>query len=965
MRKILPAIILSLFIALFSSAQNSAPDYRILLKSGTIMPESNPAELLNIKVPAEALVCSNRFFRIIQFYEIPAASVREELKSAGVELLDYLPNMAWFAAFNRDFNREALTGKGIRSVMAIEPVYKLDLSLSKGEYPGHALRSENRIALDVSYYSGLDPEAVSSSLVSAGAVIAGHEGFGKVFRVEVPVSGIMQIAALPCLFFLEPVAPEPTPENYTGRTLHHTNAIATDFLTGRHYDGTGVNMMLQDDGVIGPHIDYQGRIGAQYLTNNNGDHGDHCAGILMAAGNKDPKGRGNAFGATLWVYSVSPNYPGFSAIPTVYNSLGIRVTSCSYGDGCNAGYTSLSRTLDQQIRNFPGLMHVFSAGNSGGSDCGYGAGPGWGNITGGHKQGKNVIAVANLNSQDIADNSSSRGPATDGRVKPDIGAKGSDVYSTIDPNDYDIKSGTSMACPGVAGSLAQLIQGYRSLNSGNDPRSGLLKGIVLNTAEDLGNPGPDFIFGWGRINALRAIKVIEENRYDSGLLTQGGTLNHTIAVPPGTAQLRVMAYWTDYEGTPNSTMALVNNINITLTDPASAVWQPWVLNSYPDPDSLNKPAARGTDNLNNMEQVTIDNPAAGSYTLTVTGATIPQGPQTYYVIYEFIPEGVVLTYPIGGESLVPGETELIRWDAFGNSGTFTLSWSADNGQNWTEISSTITGGSRTFTWTVPPSITGQALIKVARNGKESQSEAPFSIIGVPCNVLVDWECGDTLHVSWSPVPGASAYEVFKLGNKYMDPAGVTTGTSMIIDSLSATTSTWLSVRALGADGATGRRTIAIEKTRGNFNCHPVDLMMAAAPTAEWGVFQTSLAAGQVKVPVTIRNFGSKPVTNPEVKYKIDNGPVHAGTYTGTILPDSSVSFVFAETMDLSATGTYVFKTWTECPGDLNHTNDSLIYPLEVIDATALVPAYAQTFESWTKCSTAPVCELYSCPLEEG
>ncbi len=143
--------------------------------------------------------------------------------------------------------------------------------------------------------------------------------------------------------------------------------------------------MLQDDGVIGPHLDYKGRIGAQFLTNNDGDHGDHCAGIIFGAGNKDPKAKGNAFGADLYVYSFSPNYPGFAAIPTVYNSLGIRVTSASYGQGCNEGYNSLTRTLDQQVRTFPSLMHVFSAGNSGTENCGYGAGAGWGNITGGHK----------------------------------------------------------------------------------------------------------------------------------------------------------------------------------------------------------------------------------------------------------------------------------------------------------------------------------------------------------------------------------------------------------------------------------------------------------------------------------------------------------------------------------------------------------------------------------------------------
>ena len=63
-------------------------------------------------------------------------------------------------------------------------------------------------------------------------------------------------------------------------------------------------------------------------------------------------------------------------------------------------------------------MQTFSAGNSNNQDCGYGAGNQWGNITGGHKIGKNVIATANLNENDGIIGSSSRGPASDGRIKP-------------------------------------------------------------------------------------------------------------------------------------------------------------------------------------------------------------------------------------------------------------------------------------------------------------------------------------------------------------------------------------------------------------------------------------------------------------------------------------------------------------------------------------------------------------------
>ena len=946
-------------------ARETVVDYSILLKNVTLVPVPNADEYFASFANQGERFSQGQIFKIVQFFETPGQADKVMLKNAGIELLDYLPNLAYFAALKSDLNTDAIVIHKIRSIVDVEPDFKLAPALFNENYPGYAIQGDGKIRLMVSYYPNLDPSQVIASLAGEGFKVESRDDFGKFAGLVAPISDIRRIAALPYVVFIEPGIPEPEPENYTGRTLHHTNVIASDYGAGRHYDGANVNVMLQDDGIIGPHVDYRGRIGAQFLTNNGGNHGDHCAGIIMGGGNIDSRAKGNAFGATLYVYSVNPSYPGFTAIPTVYSSLGIRVTSASYGDGCNTGYTSLTRTLDQQVRTYPSLLHVFSAGNSGTENCGYGAGSGWGNITGGHKVGKNVIAVANLDYQDNLAGSSSRGPAHDGRIKPDLAAKGTDVYSTIDPNTYALKSGTSMACPGTAGTLAQLIQAYRELNNGNDPMAGLLKAIMLNTAEDLGNPGPDFKHGWGRLNAMRAVQVIEEQRFDSGSITQGGSLGHTIQVPANTAQLRVMVYWTDYQASVNATVALVNDLNITLTDPSSAIWQPWVLSHYPHPDSLNKPAIRGVDARNNMEQVTIDNPAAGTYDLSVQGFNIPQGPQTYYVVYEFIPDAVILTYPIGGEALAPGENETIRWDAFGAGEIFTIEYSPDNGQNWDTIATNITGTTRFYNWAVPNQVTSAAMLRITRGGSVSQCEEPFSIMGVPCNVKVDWACTNTIHLSWEPVIGATSYKVFKLGEKYMDSVGITSNTSYIVDDTTTVGSTWLSVQALSESGAGGRRAVAVQKLQGLLNCNPVDAMMLSVPVAEWGVYQSVMNLNEVSVPIVVRNFGTEPITNPILHFQVDNGPVFIETYNGTIAPDSVLKYTFTEKIDISGTGTYMMTSWIDAPGDLNFSNDTLQIPIEVIEGSTMHIGSLQTFDNWTKCLSAPICEAYSCVLQDG
>jgi len=947
-------------------AQPQANDYALYFKAGTVVPEANTEAFLSSYSSANETLFEGQFFKIIQFYEVPSGELKNTLKEAGVTLLTYLPKNSYFAAFRPDFNAGGLKDAGIRSIEFIDVSYKISLDLYEGNYPDHAILANGSINLVISYYPNLDPGQVAGALQAKGLPVIQREDFGHYINTVVPQDQIREIAALPFIVFMEPVYPEPEPENSTGRTLHRSNAIATDYGAGRHFDGTGVIVELQDDGIIGPHIDYQGRILAQFLGNNSGNHGDHCAGIIMGAGNVDPLGRGNAYGADLYVYGASPNYPGFTNIPVDYGTLGVRITSTSYSNGCNAGYTTLAQTMDQQVRTYPSLMHVFSAGNEGTSNCGYGAGPGWGNVTGGHKIGKNVIAVANLSYTDDLAGSSSRGPAHDGRIKPDLAAKGSSVYSTIDPNTYALKSGTSMACPGTAGTLAQLYQAYKENNSGKDPMGGLMKGILLNTAEDLGNPGPDFKFGWGRINALRAVKVIEEARYDSGTLSQGGTVTHLIDVPANLAQLRVMIYWTDYEASVNTNWALVNNLNMTLTDPGSATWLPWKLNHYPHPDSLNLFAFRGIDDRNNMEQVTLDDPDAGTYTVQVQGMTVPQGPQTYYIIYEFITKDVTLTYPVGGESMVPGETETIRWDASDDIDPYLIEASMDNGLTWESIGNNVSGANRHFNWVVPPAATGEALVRITQGSHVSQSETPFSILGLPCNLQVDWACTDVAHLSWSPVMGASSYEILQLGAKYMDSVGETSVNSYIIEGLNPTGSSWFSVRALGPDGATGRRAVAFELLPGAFDCYPTDAMMVSIPTANWGVYQAGqMDLSAVKVSVEIKNYGTEAIVNPAFKYQLDNGTAIAGNHPGTIDPDSTILFVFPEPIDLSAVGTYNLKAWIDYTPDQNPENDTLVIPFEVIDGSSISLGFEQNFDAWARCVSAPACELVICDLEEG
>ncbi len=943
-----------------SAQNNTGKQYQLLFQSGAVTPEANTNGVRKLPVPASSEIVDGTYFRIVQFWQIPTGQQKQQVKKLGVQLQHYLPHNAYFAALPVNVDAEALASAGVRAVVKLEASKKLSAALNNHDYPAWAVTGNTHIDLVVQYYPSVNPARAENLLNRDQIEVLSRYDFSNQVTVRVPISYIDQLAELPFISYIEPIDPPAEPENLVGRTSHRSNAIATDYAMGRHYNGFGVQVALGDDGIIGPHIDYQGRADQSNVFSNGGDHGDHVAGIIMGAGNLNPKTRGMAFGADLHVYDV---WDAINMTPNTYISPGIRITSLSYGNGCNAGYTSFARTADRQTREMPSLIHVFSAGNSGTSNCNYGAGSGWGNITGGVKVGKNVIAVANLSSLDAVSNSSSRGPAHDGRIKPDISAVGTSVFSTDNPNTYSTKSGTSMACPGVSGTLAQLYQAYRELNNGTDPEAGLIKSVAMNTADDLGNAGPDFTYGFGRINALRAVRVLEDQTYFTDSATQGSSQSFQITVPAGTGQVKAMLYWTDYEGASNASIALVNDLNMQMVAPNGTSYDPWVLNHTANSSALNSPATRGIDNLNNVEQVTLNNPAAGTYTINVSGFAVPQGPQTYYVVYTFLNAAPELTYPIGGESFVPGEEETIRWDAYGTSGSFTLEYSADSGATWNTIATNIPGTRRYYNWAPPATlVTGQALVKISRGAFADTSNAVFTIIRVPTALNFEYICNDSLKFEWFNVPGATGYEVSVLGQKYMDSLTTTTATSVVLYGFSTTQPDWFSVRAIGPDNGYGRRAVAKQKQTGTLNCTLPDVAILNITSPVPGCF----SGNNARLCVTFQNLGPMAVNNLEVGVSVDNGMPVIVPLPITLWPGGTTNYCFdASLLHLPASGPLQISASIIMPGDANPANNiQTVTPVLMLPPVVSI-SYSGSGNHFSFSSLAPAGSSYNWSFGDG
>jgi hypothetical protein len=225
---------------------------------------------------------------------------------------------------------------------------------------------------------------------------------------------------------------------------------------------------------------------------------------------------------------------------------------------------------------------------------------------------------------------SSYGPTDDGRIKPDVVGNGESLLSSLATGNaaYGGMSGTSMAAPNVTGTVTLLTELYRD-TFGSLPSAATSKGLVIHTAADAGNPGPDYAHGWGLVNAADAATFISRaaagGSGDSLIQDtfSGGESVYTF-VSTGRESFKATLVWTDLPGAVQPagldirTPVLVHDLDLVITNQSGRSYYPWTLN----PNNPSAPAIRTQRNLvDNVEQVLIDAPAAGIYTVRVSASS--------------------------------------------------------------------------------------------------------------------------------------------------------------------------------------------------------------------------------------------------------------------------------------------------------------------------------------------------------
>ncbi|MBO4552916.1 S8 family serine peptidase [bacterium] len=482
-------------------------------------------------------------------------------------------------------------------------------------------------------------------------------------KTKLTNSQAYEIAKRGDVAFIEPYAPA-KPLNDVAKSGSLANL---EDLQLAGYTGKGQMVCIHDTGLdngdlANIHPDFKNKkiIGRATATvanergsyndwRDNGDHGTHVCGSAVGTGSASGgQYRGMAPDASLFILCAgkSDGYIGVGNAADLTNTYhsGCRVINNSWGITSDGYYSSEARFYDSLIWLFPDYTVCFSSGNA--NKYAYAPPRSTMNEA---SAAKNVITVGAAESyrpdqgEDAKPDDgvhqgmawfSSRGPCRDGRIKPDVVAPGTYIYSTLSSNVhssvrseyYCYMSGTSMASPITAGCCA-IIRDYLSKKRNVASASAALVKAILVTGARTLIPGqyekefedvrPNAVEGHGHINIKESLEPTDgEMFFDEFTFSLNGQAVTNVYSKKAVCDLNVGLVWSDYPGSIGADKALVNDLDLYVIDPDGTK------------HTLN-------DHLNNVEVLHIYEAPEGDYKVIVRAKSIMRGPQPCALVFHY------------------------------------------------------------------------------------------------------------------------------------------------------------------------------------------------------------------------------------------------------------------------------------------------------------------------------------------
>jgi hypothetical protein len=615
---------------------------------------------------------------LVQTNQPATDSWKDALASSGAVIYGYVSEQAFLVGLDAAGQARVRTLPSTAWIGPFHPAYKISPIIGLQEFRTPERLQDPNLLLMVRVFR--NQEGVAARLTELGCVIRDRtdDGFSRRLVVSAAPPTLHAIARIPDVWWIEEKPEFFTQNNVTKWVIQSNSSGYTPIWDhGIHGDGqlatimdTGVDYnacWFRDTGNAPPGpthrkiIDYTLYGGTLYDGCDDG-HGSHVSGTMLGdqsfinPGNYNYNGM--AYKAKLTVQDVggddwSACSLGSVAVPSSLTSafnasynLGARLHTNSWGSTSNA-YDGYCVDLDNMMWQHKDYIVCFAAGNSGPN----------GSTVGSPGTAKDCVTVGSTQqapNQETMASYSSRGPASDGRMKPTVTAPGGEdpvFISSVDNNTGNPPSptcqvasspfqGTSMATPAVSGSALDIRQYfvdgfYPNGQAGGAsviPSAALIKSMLIASTKDMGSADiPNNNEGWGRILLDNSMFFEGDTRelmtddVSPGLGT-GGTWSRDFTIDSSAERLVVSVVWTDYPATSGSGTRLINDLDLVVTAPDGTQYKGNVF-------SGGQSAAGGSaDRLNVEEGVRINAPATGAWTALVRGNNVPQGPQPFAMV---------------------------------------------------------------------------------------------------------------------------------------------------------------------------------------------------------------------------------------------------------------------------------------------------------------------------------------------